>query len=42
MTEVCLAVGCSSLGSFSSRFTELAGAEVMQEEELPLRSRSGR
>ncbi|MCW2923839.1 MAG: transcriptional regulator, AraC family [Thermoleophilia bacterium] len=26
VTEVCLAVGCSSLGSFSARFTELVGA----------------
>jgi transcriptional regulator GlxA family with amidase domain len=25
VTEVCLAVGCSSLGSFSTRFTELVG-----------------
>jgi transcriptional regulator GlxA family with amidase domain len=25
VTEVCLAVGCASLGSFSSRFTELVG-----------------
>jgi AraC-like DNA-binding protein len=25
VTEVCSAVGCSSLGSFSSRFTELVG-----------------
>ena len=25
VTEVCLAVGCSSLGSFSSRFTEIVG-----------------
>lgn len=25
VTDVCLAVGCSSLGSFSSRFTELVG-----------------
>ncbi|MFI6759537.1 helix-turn-helix domain-containing protein [Micromonospora sp. NPDC050417] len=25
VTEVCMAVGCSSLGSFSSRFTELVG-----------------
>ena len=25
VTEVCLEVGCSSLGSFSSRFTELVG-----------------
>jgi transcriptional regulator GlxA family with amidase domain len=26
VTEVCLAVGCTSLGSFSARFTALAGA----------------
>lgn len=26
VTEVCLAVGATSLGSFSSRFTELVGA----------------
>jgi AraC-like DNA-binding protein len=25
VTEVCMAVGCSSLGSFSSRFTRLVG-----------------
>lgn len=25
VTEVCFAVGCSSLGSFSSRFTDLVG-----------------
>lgn len=25
VTEVCMAVGASSLGSFSSRFTELVG-----------------
>ncbi len=25
VTEVCLAVGCSSLGSFSARFTEVVG-----------------
>ncbi|HEU5007804.1 MAG TPA: helix-turn-helix transcriptional regulator [Jatrophihabitantaceae bacterium] len=25
VTEVCIAVGCSSLGTFSSRFTELVG-----------------
>lgn len=25
VTEVCLAVGCTSLGSFSSKFTELVG-----------------
>lgn len=26
VTEVCMAVGCTSLGSFSARFTELVGA----------------
>jgi transcriptional regulator GlxA family with amidase domain len=25
VTEVCMAVGCTSLGSFSSKFTELVG-----------------
>lgn len=25
VTEVCMAVGCSSLGSFSARFTEIVG-----------------
>jgi hypothetical protein len=25
VTDVCFAVGCTSLGSFSSRFTELVG-----------------
>jgi len=25
VTEVCMAVGCSSLGSFSARFTEVVG-----------------
>jgi AraC-like DNA-binding protein len=25
ITEVCFAVGCSSLGTFSTRFTELVG-----------------
>jgi AraC-like DNA-binding protein len=25
VTEVCMAVGCTSLGSFSARFTELTG-----------------
>jgi AraC-like DNA-binding protein len=25
VTEVCMTVGCTSLGSFSSRFTELVG-----------------
>jgi transcriptional regulator GlxA family with amidase domain len=26
VTDVCMAVGCTSLGSFSSRFTQLVGA----------------
>jgi transcriptional regulator GlxA family with amidase domain len=26
ITDVCFAVGCTSLGSFSSRFTEIVGA----------------
>jgi transcriptional regulator GlxA family with amidase domain len=26
VTDVCMAVGCTSLGSFSSRFTEIVGA----------------
>src|SRR5262245_43251084 len=30
VTEVCFAVGCSSLGSFSSRFTELVGETPSQ------------
>jgi AraC-like DNA-binding protein len=25
VTDVCMAVGCTSLGSFSARFTELVG-----------------
>jgi AraC-like DNA-binding protein len=25
VTEVCMAVGCTSLGSFSARFTEMVG-----------------
>ena len=30
VTEVCLAVGCTSLGSFSSRFTEIVGETPSQ------------
>jgi transcriptional regulator GlxA family with amidase domain len=30
VTDVCLAVGCSSLGSFSSRFTEIVGVTPSQ------------
>jgi AraC-like DNA-binding protein len=29
VTEVCVAVGCSSLGSFSARFTQLVGETPM-------------
>ena len=34
VTEVCFAVGCSSLGTFSTRFTELVGRAA---ERLPAR-----
>ena len=34
VTETCMAVGCTSLGSFSSRFTEIVG-------ETPSQYRSG-
>lgn len=30
VTDVCLAVGCTSLGSFSSRFTEVVGVTPSQ------------
>ena len=30
VTDVCIAVGCSSLGSFSSRFTEIVGETPSQ------------
>jgi transcriptional regulator GlxA family with amidase domain len=30
VTDVCLAVGCTSLGSFSSRFTEVVGSTPSQ------------
>lgn len=35
VTEVCLAVGCTSLGSFSSRFTELVGMPPTAYRALP-------
>lgn len=37
VTEVCFAVGCSSLGTFSTRFTELVGVppSVYREQERP-------
>ena len=39
VTDVCFAVGCSSLGTFSTRFTELVG---MSAEHLPRASRRPR
>jgi AraC-like DNA-binding protein len=30
VTEVCFAVGCGSLGTFSSRFTDLVGMPAQQ------------
>jgi methylphosphotriester-DNA--protein-cysteine methyltransferase len=30
VTDTCVAVGCTSLGSFSSRFTEIVGAAPSQ------------
>jgi methylphosphotriester-DNA--protein-cysteine methyltransferase len=30
VTETCVAVGCTSLGSFSSRFTEIVGETPSQ------------
>jgi AraC-like DNA-binding protein len=40
VTEVCFAVGCSSLGTFSTRFTELVGVSpsVYRREDPPLRA----
>src|ERR1700709_2803400 len=37
VTEVCFAVGCSSLGTFSTRFTELVGVppSTYREQALP-------
>ena len=39
VTEVCFAVGCSSLGTFSSRFTELVG--IVQHLPAPRGARGG-
>ncbi len=36
VTEVCFAVGCSSLGTFSSRFTELVAGQPVLPERLGL------
>jgi AraC-like DNA-binding protein len=35
VTEVCFAVGCSSLGTFSTRFTELVGVPPSQYRDDP-------
>ncbi len=39
VTEVCFAVGCQSLGTFSTRFTELVGVppSVFREQGAPFR-----
>ena len=36
VTEVCFAVGCSSLGTFSTRFTELVGMSPSSYRRRPL------
>jgi transcriptional regulator GlxA family with amidase domain len=41
VTEVCFAVGCSSLGSFSTRFTELVGMPPSVYKERDATSMSG-
>ena len=41
VTEVCFAVGCSSLGTFSTRFTELVGVSPSAYRNDPDRSTEG-
>jgi AraC-like DNA-binding protein len=41
VTEVCFAVGCSSLGTFSTRFTELVGMPPSTYRRLPARATAG-
>ena len=43
VTEVCFKVGCSSLGTFSTRFTELVGVSpsVYRQEAVAARAASG-
>jgi AraC-like DNA-binding protein len=41
VTEVCFAVGCSSLGTFSTRFTELVGVSPSVYRDDPERSTEG-
>ena len=41
VTEVCFAVGCSSLGTFSTRFTELVGVPPSTYRRLAARATAG-
>lgn len=41
VTEVCFAVGCSSLGTFSTRFTELVGCAPSVYRAAPVRAPDG-
>jgi AraC-like DNA-binding protein len=41
VTDVCFAVGCSSLGTFSTRFTELVGLPPSVYKERAARSTAG-
>src|SRR5687768_7109948 len=41
VTEVCFAVGCSSLGTFSTRFTELVGVPPSVYRRLAARATAG-
>ena len=41
VTEVCFAVGCSSLGTFSTRFTELVGVPPSTFRDQPTRATAG-
>ncbi|MFJ1736672.1 helix-turn-helix transcriptional regulator [Streptomyces sp. NPDC088254] len=41
VTEVCFAVGCSSLGTFSTRFTELVGVPPSVYRHDPARATAG-
>ncbi|MFJ9737475.1 helix-turn-helix transcriptional regulator [Streptomyces sp. NPDC101166] len=41
VTEVCFAVGCSSLGTFSTRFTELVGVPPSVYRQDPARATAG-
>jgi AraC-like DNA-binding protein len=41
VTEVCFAVGCSSLGTFSTRFTELVGVPPSVYREEAARATAG-